>query len=63
VGHIDQFNGIGQGMLLTPGKHEIKITLPGYQAFETEVNLQPHQKLKLKTNLMPVSALESRASR
>lgn len=56
VGHVDQFNSMGQGMLLTPGKHEIKITLPGYQAFETEVNLLPHQKLKLKTNLIRVKA-------
>jgi uncharacterized membrane protein len=63
VGHIDQFNGPGQGMLLTPGKHEIKISLPGYQEFETEVTLRPHQKLKLKTNLLPVPALASRASR
>ncbi|HXH49373.1 MAG TPA: PEGA domain-containing protein [Terriglobia bacterium] len=63
VGHIDQFNGPGQGMLLTPGKHEIKVSLPGYQTFETEVTLLPRQKLKLKTNLMPVPALERRASR
>ncbi len=63
VGHIDQFNGPGQGMLLTPGKHEIKVTLPGYEAFETEVTLLPHQKLKLKTNLLPVAALERTASR
>lgn len=63
VGHIDQFNGHGQGMLLTPGKHEIKVSLPGYQAFETEVTLLPRQKLKLKTNLLPVPALAPRASR
>jgi PEGA domain len=56
VGHIDQFNGPGQGMLLTPGKHQIKISLPGYQPFETEVKLLPHQKLKLKTNLLRGSA-------
>jgi PEGA domain len=56
VGHIDQFNGLGQGMLLAPGKHQIKISLPGYQSFETEVKLLPHQKLKLKTNLMESSA-------
>ncbi len=52
VGHIDEFNGPGQGMLLTPGRHQIKISLPGYQTFETEVKLLPHQKLKLKTNLL-----------
>jgi len=54
VGHIDQFNSAGQGMMLTPGKHDITISLPGYQPFETEVNLRPHQKLKLKTNLLPI---------
>jgi hypothetical protein len=57
VGHIDQFNGPGQGMLLTPGKHHIKVSLPGYQPFETEVTLLPHQKLKLETNLLPAQAL------
>jgi hypothetical protein len=63
VGHIDQFNGPGQGMLLTPGKHEIKVSLPGYEAFDTEVTLQPRQKLKLKTNLMAVGTIGSSASR
>lgn len=51
VGHVDQFDGPGQGMLLTPGKHEIKVSLAGYQTFETQVTLQPRQKLTLKTNL------------
>jgi len=53
VGHAEDFGGIGHGMLLSPGKHHIKIFLPGYQPFETEVNLQPNQKLKLKTDLIP----------
>jgi PEGA domain len=52
VGHVDQFNGIGQGMLLTPGKHHISVSMPGYQSFETEVTLHPYQKLKIRTNLM-----------
>jgi hypothetical protein len=39
-------------MLLTPGTHDIKVSLPGYQTFETQVTLQPRQKLKLKTNLI-----------
>lgn len=56
VGHISQFSGHGQGMLLTPGKHLIKISMPGYESFETEVNLLSHQKLKLKTNLIPDSS-------
>jgi len=52
VGHVDQFNGIGQGLLLTPGKHHISVSMPGYESFETEVTLRPHQKLKIKTNLV-----------
>ncbi len=63
VGHIDQFNGPGQGMLLTPGKHHIKVSLPGYQPFETEVTLLPHQKLKFKTDLLPVDTLGRTAHR
>jgi hypothetical protein len=63
VGHIDQFNGPGQGMLLTPGKHHIKVSLPGYQSFETEVTLLPHQKLKLKTDLLPMDTLGRTAQR
>ncbi len=53
VGHVNQFDSLGQGMLLTPGKHRIVVSMPGYQPFETEVTLRPHQKLKIKTNLMP----------
>lgn len=53
VGHVDQFDGIGQGMLLTPGKHHISVSMPGYEPFETEVTLRPHQKLKIKTKLVP----------
>ncbi len=52
VGHVNQFSGLGHGMLLTPGKHRIVVSMPGYQPFETEVTLRAHQKLKIKTNLM-----------
>jgi len=51
VGHVDEFDGPGQALLLAPGKHKIKITLPGYQTFETEVNLLANQKFELKTDL------------
>lgn len=59
VGHINQFDGIGQGMLLTPGRHQIEVALPGYQTFRTEIDLAPHQKLKLKTNLIRGGAAPS----
>jgi hypothetical protein len=39
-------------MLLSPGKHRIKIELPGYRTFETEVNLLAGQKSEVKTELI-----------
>jgi hypothetical protein len=38
-------------MLISPGKHEIKVELPGYRTFETEVNLLAGQKSEVKTEL------------
>lgn len=52
VGPVHDFNGLGRGMLLSPGKHRIKIALAGYRTFETEINLLPNQKFRLKTNLV-----------
>jgi hypothetical protein len=52
VGHVQEFYGLGHGMLVVPGKHRIKIDLGGYKAFETEVNLLPRQKFTLKTELV-----------
>jgi hypothetical protein len=52
VGHVSEFGGTGRAMLVTPGTHQIKITLPGYQTFETEVRLQPKQKYEVKTDLV-----------
>ena len=39
-------------MLIAPGKHHIKIGLAGYQPFETDVSLQPNQKMTIKTDLI-----------
>jgi len=51
VGHVGEFNGAGKALLIAPGKHNIKISLPGYQTFETQVSLNPNQKFQLKTDL------------
>ena len=59
VGTVQEFGGIGRGMLVNPGKHRVKIALPGYQVFETEVNLLPHQKITIKTNLVPGSITQA----
>jgi hypothetical protein len=59
VGFVDQFDGPGQWLLLAPGKHRIKITLPGYQTLETEINLIPNQKFELKTDLVKGSIMQA----
>jgi hypothetical protein len=51
VGHASEFGGALHSMLLSPGKHRIKVELPGYQTFETEVNLLANQKSEVKTEL------------
>ena len=53
VGHAAEFNGLGKGMLLSPGKHKFIITLPAWQTFETDVTLVANQRFVLKTDLIP----------
>jgi hypothetical protein len=52
VGHVAEFQGVGRGMLVAPGPHKIKIALPGYQTFETQINPLPRQKVEVKTDLL-----------
>jgi hypothetical protein len=59
VGSVNEFSGVGHGMLVSPGKHRIKIALPGYQAFDTEVSLLPRQKITIKTDLLPGSITQA----
>lgn len=51
AGHAHEFGGAGRAMLLSPGKHHIKITLPGYQSFNTEIEVRANQKYDIKTQL------------
>jgi hypothetical protein len=59
AGHVDEFEGAGKAMLLTPGRHSVRVALPGYLPFETVVDLRPHQKLKLQTDLVKGSITEA----
>ena len=59
AGHVDEFNGAGKAMLLTPGRHSVRVALPGYLPFDTVVDLRPHQKLKIKTDLVKGSITEA----
>ncbi len=52
VGHVGEFDGVGRGMLVAPGAHQIKIALPGYQTFETAINPIADQKVEIKTDLV-----------
>jgi len=51
VGHASELGGATHSMLISPGKHQIKVELPGYRTFETEVNLLAGQKSEVKTEL------------
>jgi hypothetical protein len=59
AGHVDEFNGVGKALLLTTGKHHVRIALPGYLPFETVADLRPHQKLKIQTDLVKGSITEA----
>jgi len=52
VGHVAEFGGIGKALLVAPGKHQIKISLPGYQTFETDISLVANQKSTVKTEMV-----------
>jgi hypothetical protein len=52
VGHVGKFEGLGRGMLVAPGTHQIRIALPGYQTFETDINPLANQKVEIKTDLV-----------
>jgi hypothetical protein len=49
-------------MLVSTGKHRIKIALAGYQTFETDVSLLPRQKITIKTALLPGSITQAGSS-
>ncbi len=51
LGHAGELGGAFHSMLLSPGAHRIKVELPGYQSFETDVTLVAGQKSVVKTNL------------
>lgn len=52
LGHASDFGGAFHSMLVTPGKHRVKVDLPGYRTFETEINVLPGQKAEIKTDLV-----------
>jgi len=59
AGYVHQFGGVGRSMLVSPGKHNIKIALPGFQDFTTELSLLPRQKYTIETKLVPGSIAQA----
>lgn len=51
VGHVAEFDGIAHSLLVAPGHRKVTISLPGYETFQTEIDLAPNQKFELKTDL------------
>ncbi|MGB9071918.1 MAG: PEGA domain-containing protein [Terriglobales bacterium] len=52
VGHVGEFGGLGRAMQVVPGSHHIRIALPGYATFQTDINPLPRQKVEVKTDLV-----------
>ncbi|HMD08620.1 MAG TPA: PEGA domain-containing protein [Candidatus Acidoferrum sp.] len=52
VGHASELGGKFHSLLVNPGKHKIKIELPGYRTYETEVDVLAGQKAEVKTELV-----------
>jgi PEGA domain len=61
LGHAGELGGAFHSMLLSPGTHRIKIALPGYQSFETDVTMVAGQKSVVKTNLSKASIRQADA--
>ena len=51
-GHAGELGGAVHSLELPPGKHHIKVELPGYRTFETDVVLIAGQKYEVKTELV-----------
>jgi hypothetical protein len=56
MGHGGDFGGHFHSMLVTPGKHHLKITLSGYQTYETDIDATASSKSQIKIVLEKSSA-------
>jgi len=53
MGHGSDFGGRFHSMLVSPGKHRLKITLDGYQPYETEIDPTANSKSTMAITLKP----------
>lgn len=57
AGHVDRFDS-GKGMRLRAGTYRFRITMPGYQPFETELTLRASQNYEIRTDLSKGSIVD-----
>ncbi len=48
MGHGGDFSGRFHSMLVSPGKHKLKVTLGGYKPYETEIDAVASSKSQMK---------------
>lgn len=56
MGHGADFGGRFHSMLVSPGKHQLKVTLDGYKPYETEIDAVASSKSQMKIVLEKSSA-------
>jgi hypothetical protein len=56
IGHAGE---LWPGMIVPAGKHHIEIACPGYQNFETEVDVAPNQTVVISTELLQSNTPEA----
>jgi hypothetical protein len=59
VGHAGEMGGAFHSLLLSPGKHHIKVELAGYRTFQTDITLIANQKSEIKTDLVKDGVAEN----
>jgi PEGA domain-containing protein len=53
VGHGSEFGGRFHSLLVSPAKHQLKVTMKGYRTYQTEINPVASEKTQLKIVLEP----------
>jgi PEGA domain len=59
VGHSGELGGVGRALQVVSGTHQIRISLPGYKTFQTDINPLPRQKVEVKTDLVKSAVPET----
>jgi hypothetical protein len=59
AGIVDDFNGFGQSLPLSPGGHDITLYLEGYRTVQQKLLLTRSKSYKVRYTMVPVAAGES----